>query len=195
MAAPILVMLGPQGSGKGTQSELLSHRLGISMVVAGDLFREEATKDTPLGQSVKALLDAGAIQTIENWKQVIGNYLKQSDVDRGLIFDSLLRSMEQVESFDRILAERHFDQPLIINLQVPTEVSVERLLGRGRYDDTQELIRRRLEWSETDMQPVIGHYRDLGRVLDINGDQTVEQVHAEIVAKLKEKEFFSDALS
>lgn len=190
MTGQILVILGPQGSGKGTQAELLAKRLDIPLVVAGDLFRAESVKGTSLGRSVKALLEKGEIQTIANWEQVVGNYLADADVSRGLLFDSLLRSMEQVASFDRILTTRHFNQPTIINLQVPTEVSVTRLLGRGRSDDTEPLIRRRLEWSATDMQPVISHYRAQGQVLDINGDQTVEQVQAEIVAKLKERGLF-----
>lgn len=189
----VLIFLGPQGSGKGTQLELLQAIVGWPVIVMGDVFRAEATKATPRGQAVKALIDGGEIVPPKLWEPVLRDYLATFQHSGSILLDGVVRSPEQVSAFDRIRAELNLPEPLIINLQVPREESMTRLLKRHRHDDTREAIERRLQWSAEQTKPVIDHYRQSDRVIDINGNQSVDAVHQEIVHKLTDAGILSNA--
>ena len=188
MSTPaFFLFLGPQGSGKGTQLELLNQRFGLPVVVMGEVLRTEAATGTELGRRIAALIDQGTLVTIDLWEAALEAYLVTIDVSRGLMADGLLRTMEQVNSFERIQAKLGLSNPLVLNIQLPRDVSIDRLLKRGRHDDTREAIESRLAWSESDVLPVIDHYRAMNQVIDLNGDQTIEAVHAEILEKLQDR--------
>ena len=180
-SGPLIIVLGPQGSGKGTQAQLLSERCHIPNVSAGDLLREAATKPTDLGRAVAALLRAGQLVTIDQWEAVVRSYLNEHDLSAGYLLDGVVRSLEQVSRFDELLTKKQLSQPWILFINLDDAVATERLLKRNRDDDTASQIRERLAWSRTQVEPVIDHYRSLGRVVEVNGDQTIEQVHAEII--------------
>lgn len=184
MSGHLIVILGIQGSGKGTQAGLLVQKFGWTLATAGDLFRDRAAIDDELGRAVKANLDSGQIMTIGQWEAVVGERLARMKPDETMIFDGLLRSPEQVAVFERIRTGHNLPQPLILALQLPRERAFERLMERRRADDAPELINRRIDWSEELMMPVLDHYRPLGQVIDINGDQAVTAVHEEIIQKL-----------
>lgn len=179
----LILMVGLQGSGKGTQSALLADRLKLKHFVAGDYFREIQKEESDIGRKVKERLDKGQIMTIELWDEVVGQQLRLVE-DKSMILDGVLRSIEQVEIFEKIQAKKNWPQILILNLKVPRQVSVDRLLKRGRHDDTPQQISTRLDWSEQEMKPVLEHYRAKNQVIDINANQPVQDVEAEINQQL-----------
>jgi adenylate kinase len=181
----VLLFTGPSGSGKGTQANLLKKELGnVPIITMGDLFRALAAEPTELGQRVKAILSAGELVPIGVWQDVLDDHLAKTDVSHGAILDGVLRSMENARAFTNIRAKHKLAEPIVINLEVPHDISVERLLKRGRHDDTKEMIEKRLAWSYAETRPVVDHFRREGRVIDINGDDTIEHVHEAIVAAL-----------
>jgi len=181
---PIIIVLGPQGAGKGTQVALLTEQFGIPAVAAGDLFRTAAAQDTEIGRRAKAVLDAGGLMSIDLWEPVVGAYLDTLDLSRGYFLDGLLRSVEQIESFNRILAKRQLAAPFVLSIVLDDATATERLLARGRADDTPEQIRARLAWSRTQMQPVIEYFRSAGRLIEVDGKHSIDEVHNLAVAGL-----------
>lgn len=180
----LLLVLGPQGSGKGTQVSLLKEKLAVPVVTMGEIFRQEMVKPTDRGRQVKEILGPGGLVPAEIWEPVLRDYLADCDLSQGAILDGVVRSMEQVTAFDRIRDELGLSVPFVVNIQVPEEESVKRLLLRGRHDDTESGIRQRLTWSRNETEPVIDHYRSLNRVTDINGNQSIDAVQMELVTKL-----------
>lgn len=180
----ILVFLGPQGSGKGTQSVRIAQELGLPRAEAGQLFRDEAKLDTPLGRAIKALLDKGEYLPTELWRPVIERVFKATDAAHGMIFDGFLRTPDQLGQFDEFRHEYHLPDPLIVYLKLSKEHAVKRLMARGRVDDTPELIARRLEWSTAKIKEILDHFRSLGEVVEVDGDHPIEQVHETIMRKL-----------
>ena len=183
---PILIVLGPQGSGKGTQVELLSKQFNIPSVSAGELLRSTIAKQSELGKKIGALLDQGILVTIDLWEKVIGEYIDQADLSNGYILEGVLRTLEQVERFNQILDARHLEQPWVLEIKLDDETATKRLLLRGRHDDTEAAIRTRLEWSRNEVQPVIDYYKQKDQLVSVDGNQSIEQVHADIVAGLKQ---------
>lgn len=181
---PIIIVVGPQGSGKGTQVDMLSKTYGIPSVGAGDLLRQAAAEPTEVGQKVKALIDNGHLVTIDLWQAVVGAALDKAELSKGYILEGVVRTLEQVKVFESLLMSRHLAEPWVLSIELVDDIAVERLLKRGRNDDTEQMIRTRLDWSRTEVQPVIEYYRPLGRLVTVNGDQSIEAVHAEIIAKL-----------
>lgn len=183
----VLLFAGPQGSGKGTQAHLLREIGNVPIVTMGDLFRELATQPTDLGKRVKAILDAGELVPNDIWREVLDEHLGKIDVSHGAILDGVIRSMANAEAFAEIREKHKLAEPLVINLDVTREVSVERLIKRGRHDDTREAIEHRLAWSEAETRPLVDHYRQEGRVIDIDGNMTIERVHEAIVSALTKR--------
>lgn len=182
----LLQFLGPQGSGKGTQLTLLRTMLRpeLPVVTMGDLLRAEKASGSELGQRVAALIDQGKLVTIDLWQEVLTKHLATIDRSTGILLDGVVRTAEQKTAFDSIRTELALPDFTIINLTVPEDESVKRLLLRGRHDDTEDAIRQRLRWSADETAPVIEEYRQRGQVIDINGYQPIETVQAEITDKL-----------
>ncbi|MBI4023221.1 nucleoside monophosphate kinase [Candidatus Berkelbacteria bacterium] len=184
LITPVLLVLGPQGSGKGTQVSLLAKKTGWPVVTMGELFRSEAATGTERGQEIGALIDHGHLVPGTLWEPVLKDYLKAQQFSGGLILDAVVRSADQFGPFDRMRAELGIDEPFVLFIDVPEPVSIDRLLLRGRVDDTREAIQRRLTWSREQAGPVVDHYRSRDRVIDINGNQPVADVHREVIDKL-----------
>ncbi len=182
--APIIIVIGPQGSGKGTQAALIARDYDMSSITAGDLFRNVAQENSDLGRRAKAVLDAGGLMPIDLWEAVVGSYLKRVDLTRGYLLDGVIRSMEQVDRFDQIVAAQSLSEPFVLSITLDEAVAIKRLLKRGRHDDTPEQIRVRLAWSQQEVQPVIDHFRKLGRLVEVDGDDTIDVVHQKIVVAL-----------
>lgn len=194
VTGPIILVLGPQGSGKGTQAARLSEAYGIPTVAAGDLLRAAVERGDELGQRVAALLNNGILVTIDLWVAVVGAFLDQADLSRGYLLDGVVRTMEQVEQFTAILKERSLGEPWVLVIDLNDVVAIDRLLKRARHDDTEEAIRSRLEWSRTQTEPVIAHYQQLGRVVRIHGDQSKDAVYADVVQALTQRGVLPEAL-
>jgi adenylate kinase len=185
-----ILILGPQGSGKGTQAKRVAAEYGVAHVSSGDLFRAAIAAGTPLGRQVEPILASGALVPDELTIGLIRERLAQADARDGFILDGFPRTLPQAEALDGLLGALGRPLSVVLELQVPDEVCVERMLKRaaeeGRPDDTPEAIRRRLEIYHRDTAPLVDHYLATGKVVGIHGEGSVDQVYAEIQDALEQ---------
>ena len=183
-----LLLLGPQGSGKGTQAKRIAEAYDLAHVASGDMFRAAIAAGTPLGRRVEPLLAAGSLVPDELTIEVIRERLAQEDAREGFVLDGFPRTMAQARALDELLAEIGRELTVVLALHVSDAVSVERLLRRaqeeGRVDDTPEAIARRLAIYHEQTEPLIEYYRAQDRLVPIDGEGTVNEVFAQIEAAL-----------
>jgi len=170
-----LIFLGPPGAGKGTQAKLLAEILKIPHISTGDILRGAVAQATPLGQKAQAYMEKGELVPDELLLDLVRDRLNQSDAQNGWILDGFPRNVSQASFLDKLLQETN-QTCECINLEVPDEVLIERMLGRGRTDDTPEAIRTRLDIYHNDTAPLIGYYRDRSSLRVIDGDRPLEDV-------------------
>ena len=181
-----ILLLGPQGSGKGTQAKLISQTYGIPHIATGDMIREMKELDTPEGRELKAVYDAGELVNDDLMIRLIASRLDRGDTIPGFVLDGFPRTMPQADALDELLRDLGRDLDVVFEFQVPDrDVLLQRLLKRaeeeGRSDDTPEAIRRRLELYEQETAPLTEYYRSSrGNVVGIHAERPVEQVFAEI---------------
>jgi adenylate kinase len=185
-----ILLLGPQGSGKGTQARRISAEYGIPHIATGDMLRAAIAEGTPLGQQVKPILEGGELVPDELIIEVIRERLEEPDAAAGFVLDGFPRTMGQADALDSVLREIGRELTVVFALQVSDEICIERLLKRARdeqrTDDTPDAIRRRLELYHRETEPLIEHYRTLGILLTIHADGTPNEVFAEIQAALEQ---------
>lgn len=174
-----LVMLGGPGAGKGTQSQRLSDVFGIPLISIGNILREAITEGTPLGLTAAAYVDKGELVPDETMIEFIRRRLMKPDVDKGWILDGYPRTAFQAEELDFLLDELGQKLDWAIWLNTPTGVLMSRSLARGREDDTEEVIRRRIELFHQRTMPMLEYYSR--RLLTVYGEQAPEAVEQEIV--------------
>jgi adenylate kinase len=179
-----LLVLGPQGSGKGTQAKLIADDHGIPHVSTGDMFRAAIAQQTELGRRVEPILAAGELVPDELTVALIEERLAQPDAASGFVLDGFPRTLAQAEALDGMLAgiDRALDAVLFFDLA--DDLATERMLGRaaqeGRADDTAEVMARRLAIYHEQTAPVVEHYRALGTLVPLHAERTVDEVRAEI---------------
>lgn len=171
-----IIFLGPPGAGKGTQALILAQRLGIPHISTGEILRSAITHHTPLGQKAQTFVDRGDLVPDDLILDLIGERLQESDAQRGWILDGFPRNVSQAAFLDKLLSELNDACDCVISLQVPAEVIIQRLLQRGRKDDTYETISNRLKVYEQLTAPVIGYYLDRGKLYSVDGNRTPELV-------------------
>jgi adenylate kinase len=159
-----ILLLGPQGSGKGTQAKLIVKTYGIPQVATGDMIREMKERDTDLGRRVREIYDRGELVDDETIIALIRDRLDRGDTIPGFILDGFPRNIAQAEALDALLAELDRDIDVVFEFQVPDrDVLLERLARRaveeGRTDDTPEAIRKRLEIYDRETAPLVDYYR------------------------------------
>jgi adenylate kinase len=185
-----ILLLGPQGSGKGTQAKRIAGEYGIPHIATGDMLRAAMAAETPLGRTVKPIYDAGGLVPDEIMIELIRERLDEPDAADGFVLDGFPRTMPQAEAFDAMLREIARELTVVFALQVSDEICVERLLKRaedeGRPDDTPEAIRTRLDLYHRETEPLIEHYRTQGILVTIHGDGTPNEVFAEIQQALEQ---------
>lgn len=177
----ITILFGPPGGGKGTQAGHITERLGIPHVSTGEMLRDEAAKGTPLGNEVAPIMAAGNLVPDDLIVRVIEARLAQPDASRGVILDGFPRTVPQAQALDAMLRRRGKQVDLVLCLDVPEPVLVERLLNRaraeGRVDDNLETIQIRLDVYRRDTTPVLDYYCNAGvRVETVDGDAPIEEV-------------------
>jgi adenylate kinase len=212
-----LVVLGPQGSGKDTQTEMLSEKFSLERVNMGNFLREVAKQDTPLGREIYHYQNvAGAMVSSRILKEVLGIKLASLPREQSVVFEGVPRTMEQAQYFDKIILEsgRHIDKVIYINISEEETIKriskrwicsdCKKILIKGknikeetekcpecggkimqRIDDTEEVIKKRLKVFRDETIPVIEHYRKQGKLIEVDGAQTVEKVFESIIYELQ----------
>lgn len=170
-----LIFLGPPGAGKGTQAKLLAESLDIPHISTGDILRSAVAQASPLGQKAKGYMEKGELVPDDLLLDLVRDRLNQLDAQNGWILDGFPRNVSQAVFLDNLLQDNQQTCDCI-NLEVPDQVLIERMLGRGRNDDTPEAIRTRLEIYHNDTAPLIGYYRDRSTLKVVNGDRSLEDV-------------------
>lgn len=183
-----LLIVGPQGSGKGTQGVLVAEGFGIPVVSTGDIFRANIKQGTELGKQVTAILDAGDLVPDELTSAIVRDRLTQEDAAGGFLLDGYPRNTAQVGHLDEFLTARGESLDAVILLDVPREESLERLrlraLEQGRSDDTAEAIAKRLDIYEQETAPIIETYAERGIVDRIDGVGSLDEITERIAGAL-----------
>ncbi len=188
MTLPRLLIIGPQGSGKGTQGARVAEAFRIPAISTGDVFRANVKEGTPLGQQVQAIIEAGDLVPDELTGAIVRDRLAQDDAAGGFLLDGYPRNIGPVGDLDAFLDER--DEPLtgVIELSVPREESIRRIALRaaeqGRSDDNDESIAKRLSIYESETAPILDVYRERGVAFEVDGVGTLDEVFERIITAL-----------
>ncbi|MEY4262913.1 MAG: hypothetical protein RLY88_621 [Actinomycetota bacterium] len=183
-----ILLIGAPGAGKGTQAERLSAAFGIPAISTGDIFRHNVKNETELGKQAKAFMDRGEYVPDSLTNDLVRDRLSQSDAAAGFLLDGYPRTAEQVIELDSILESKSTKLDVVVQLTANTDEVVRRLLNRaieqGRADDTEDVIRRRLEVYEEQTAPLIDLYAGRGIVVRIDGLGQVDEVTDRILEAL-----------
>jgi adenylate kinase len=185
-----ILLLGPQGAGKGTQAKRISAEYGIPHIASGEILRAEMQAGTELGLRVKDVYDRGDLVSDDLMIELIRTRLEQPDTENGFVLDGFPRTTVQAEALDAMFADIGRSFSVVFAVQIPDEVAFERLRRRarleGRADDTDEAIRRRLENYHRETEPLIEYRRVRGNLVPIHGDRSENEVFAEIQQALEQ---------
>ncbi|MEM8777380.1 MAG: adenylate kinase [Cyanobacteria bacterium P01_G01_bin.49] len=171
-----LIFLGPPGSGKGTQGQLLSEQLKMPHISTGEMLREAIAQKTPLGHQAQSYVNKGELVPDALLLGLIKERLSQDDAQTGWILDGFPRNVSQADFLKKLLDELNQFSEQAVNLEVPDQVLIERLLLRGRKDDNEQTIRRRLEVYREQTQPVIDYYGQQKKLYSIDGNRHPQEV-------------------
>ena len=180
-----LVLVGPPGAGKGTQAERLAERLGVPHISTGDLFRANLQQETELGTEARRYMDAGELVPDAVTVAMVRERLTHDDAGKGFILDGFPRTISQAGSLGEILSERGEDLDAIVEFQVSEDLLVQRLLGRGRADDTEDVIRRRQQVYRDETAPLLEFYSD--RLVTVDAVGEVEEVTDRVTDALRSR--------
>jgi adenylate kinase len=187
-SATRLLIVGPPGAGKGTQSARLTAAFGIPAIATGDIFRENIKNKTDLGKQVSAIITAGDYVPDSLTNDLIAGRLKEADCASGFLLDGYPRTVDQLRFLDEMLAAEGTALDAVIQLVADQDEIVSRLLKRaheeGRSDDTPETIRHRQELYQRETAPLIAVYKERGVVVEIDALGAVDEVAARITAAL-----------
>ena len=177
-----LVLVGPPGAGKGTQATVLSRKLGVPHISTGDLFRAHISQRTELGVEVQRYIDSGKLVPDEVTNEMVRERLTEPDAAKGFLLDGFPRNIAQAEVLDTFIGRDGHKLDAVLEFRVDEEIVVERLLARGRTDDTEDVIRHRQEIYRSETAPLLDYYRDIVVTVDALGE--VEEVTARAIDAL-----------
>lgn len=184
-----LLLIGPPGAGKGTQAARLAEAYGIPAISTGDIFRENVKNETELGREAKGFMDRGEYVPDSLTNALVRDRLSQPDAKNGFLLDGYPRTADQVAELDDILAEQGSALTAVVQLVADTDEVVRRLLNRaieqGRADDTEEVIRHRMDVYAEQTAPLIDVYSSRNLVREVDGLGAVEEVTERILRALK----------
>lgn len=174
-----LILFGPPGSGKGTQSANITQTYQLQHISTGDLLRDEVSRQTPLGVEAKKYMDQGMLVPDEVVIGMISSKIDETPEARGFIFDGFPRTKAQAEALDKLLEFKNTEIHLVLSLEVPEPELITRLVGRGitsgRSDDNEEVIVKRIKEYHAKTEPVAGYYFAQGKLERVKGDGTIEE--------------------
>lgn len=185
-----ILLLGPQGAGKGTQGALIADEYGIPHIATGDMLRQAMAAGGELGRRVKPIYDSGRLVPDELMIDLIRERLNADDAQKGFVLDGFPRTMRQAEALEELLRGLGRELDVVFEFQLDDELGRERMLRRaaeeGRTDDTAEVIERRLRLYHEETEPLIEYYRSRGNLVGIHADRPIQQVFAEIQQALEQ---------
>ena len=173
-----IVLLGPPGAGKGTQAVKLAENLGVPQVSTGDLFRPNSSTGTKLGLEAKKYMDAGDLVPASLTNALVDDRLDDADLAGGFILDGFPRSVEQAEALHDMLARRGLKLDAVLEFRVPEEILVDRLKGRGRADDTEDVIRNRFKVYRDETAPLLDYYQGEHELQTVDAVGELDEVFA-----------------
>lgn len=187
-----LILFGPPGSGKGTQSENLVEKYGLVHLSTGDLLRKERQLKTPLGVEAQQFIDKGQLVPDEVVIGMISSALDNNTEARGFLFDGFPRTEAQAEALDKLLELKKSEIALVLFLEVNEEELIKRLINRGktsgRSDDADEEIqRKRQEVYKKETLPVAAHYSKVKKVVNVNGMGTIDEIFSRLASHIDKK--------
>jgi adenylate kinase len=179
-----LLVVGPQGSGKGTQAARIAADYDIPHVSTGDMFRAAVEAGSELGQRVRPILAAGDLVPDELTVELIRERLSEDDAGDGFVLDGFPRNLAQAGALDAMLGSIGRGLDMVLFFDLADEIALERMLGRardeGRVDDRPDVIARRLAIYHEQTEPVVEHYRATGLLVPLHAERSVNEVYAEI---------------
>ncbi|WP_086827431.1 adenylate kinase [Allokutzneria sp. NRRL B-24872] len=178
-----LVLVGPPGAGKGTQATVLSQKLAVPHISTGDLFRANIGESTPLGQEAKRYLDKGELVPDSVTNNMVEDRLAQPDAADGFLLDGFPRNTVQADVLTGLLAVKGTQLDAVLQFDIAEDIVVERLLARGRADDTEEIIRRRQQIYRSETAPLLDYYR--GILITIDAVGSVEDISERALKALR----------
>jgi adenylate kinase len=185
-----VLLLGPQGSGKGTQAKRVAAEYGLPHVATGDMFREAIAARTELGRRVEPILARGDLVPDELTIELIRDRLERHDAADGFVLDGFPRNLAQAEALDRLLDELGRGLDVVFEFQLSDDVAIARMQGRareeGRTDDTPEVMRRRLAIYREQTEPLVEWYRARGIVVGLHADRSIDEVFSEVQDALEQ---------
>ena len=185
-----MLIIGPPGSGKGTQAERISERLGVVAISTGDIFRANVKGETPLGVEAKKYMDAGDFVPDSVTNKMVRDRLSEDDVEAGFLLDGYPRTTAQVDYLDDILAGADQKLDVVLQLTADDEELVTRLLGRaketGRSDDNEGVIRHRLDLYHEQTEAVVAKYAERGILTQVDGIGAIDEVTDRVMEAIKE---------
>jgi adenylate kinase len=176
-----LILIGMPGSGKSTQGNLLSQKLGVPYLSTGHIFRNLAKEHSKLGRQIKLIMNAGLLVSDAKTLRIVEDYLSRPEYEKGYILDGFPRTVNQAKQFKNGIDK-------VIYLKVTDKEILWRLAYRddgGREDDTLLAIRKRIEVFHKFTKPVLDYYRKKGKLLEINGEQKIEDIHRSIMKRIE----------
>jgi adenylate kinase len=185
-----VLLLGPQGSGKGTQAKRIQAEYGIPHIATGDMLRAAMADGTELGRRVRPIVDSGQLVPDDLMIELIRERLGEPDAEPGFVLDGFPRTSAQADALDAMLDEIDRGLSVVFEFQLPDDTATERLLRRseleGRADDEPEAIAKRLALYHDQTEPLVGHYRLRGNLVGIHADRAIDEVFAEVQDALEQ---------
>lgn len=186
-----LLIMGPQGVGKGTQAALLANNYGIPAISTGDIFRYNLKNGTPLGKEAQGYIDKGELVPDELTNKIVADRLGMEDAKAGWILDGYPRSASQVQALDVMLDQLQTPLTAVVALNADRDVLMERMKKRaeieGRADDTPEVMAKRLDVYAKETEPLLSIYKERGLLIQVDGVGAIDEISSTIIAQLSER--------